>query len=133
VNAVRQYFYLFSGLVAGVTPILVAVHTITQDQAVSISGLLQNVAGLIGAAAAATAGVVVSRQRKDGTLDVPPPPADQVISGVQAVIDAKNSAQNDFARVQGALTDLVGTTPFVDTIPDLGQLTREVINMHRPY
>jgi len=82
-----------------------------------VTGLLT----LLGAGAPAVAAKKVNTQRKDGTLDTVAP-ADQVINGVQAVIEARAAAQAEVDRVKQAVNDIAAT------VPVLGPLATQVIN-----
>lgn len=82
-----------------------------------VTGLLT----LIGAGAPVVAAKHVNAQRKDGTFDSVAP-ADQVINGVQAVIQASAHAQAEVDRVKQAVTDIAST------VPVLGPLATQVIN-----
>lgn len=112
-SKVRQYFYLAAGLVAGILPILVTFNAISTDQVSAVTQLITGLGSLIGAGGAITAGVVVSKQRKDGTFEPPAEvsPEEAIISNLPTVIDnvAKAVAAKD--RVTQAITDVLGDIP----------------------
>ena len=87
----------------------------------NISQIVTGLLTLLGAGAPAVAAKKVNTQRKDGTLDTVAP-ADQVINGVQAVIEARAAAQAEVDRVKQAVNDIAAT------VPVLGPLATQVIN-----
>jgi hypothetical protein len=119
-SKVRQYFYLIAGLVAGILPILLNFNTITSDQSASITTLLATVASLIGAGAAGTAGVIVSKQRADGTLGTTA--VDQVLNGIPVVVAAVAQAQSDLDKVRQTASDALGG------IPLFGKEAQDILN-----
>lgn len=108
-SKIRQYFYLFSGLVAAIIPIATAASLLTQDQAASALQLVTIIGGAIGAAGAGTAGVIVSKQRSDGTLDASA--VDRAISVIPQVVQAAADASADVDRLRQAANDALGTIP----------------------
>ncbi|UJD21107.1 holin [Mycobacterium phage SororFago] len=111
-SKIRQYFYLGSTAVAGLLPLLIALGALGSDSASAINEILLQVGSLIGAGAAGTAGVIVAKQRKEGTIDAPVTPVlDQVINGIPVVVAQAAQAQADLERLRNAATDVVGDLP----------------------
>ncbi|QLF84574.1 holin [Mycobacterium phage Gail] len=111
-SKIRQYFYLGSAAVAGILPLLVALGAVGTDQASALNEILANVGALIGAGAAGTAGVILAKQRKDGTVDAAPvSPVEQAIQAIPVVVKQAADAQADLDRLRQAATDVVADIP----------------------
>ncbi|AKF14175.1 holin [Mycobacterium phage Luchador] len=111
-SKIRQYFYLGSTAVAGLLPLLIALGALGSDKADAVNQILLQVGSLIGAGAAGTAGVIVAKQRKDGTIDAAPvTPLDQVITNIPVVVAQAAQANADLERLRTAATDVVGDIP----------------------
>jgi malonyl CoA-acyl carrier protein transacylase len=84
---------------------------------------LAGVLSLLGAGAAGTAVVAVNKQRHDGTFDPAPEvdPAQVVVNGVKAALEAKDTADRELARIQEAITGAI------ENVPVLGPLASEVL------
>lgn len=109
---IRQYFYLFSGAVAGILPILTFFKVIGSDQALNLTDAITSFGGLIGAAGAVTAGVIVSKQRTNGTLDAAPVnPVDAIVANIPVVVKAATDAAADLDRLKQATADALGNVP----------------------
>lgn len=122
---IRQYFYLASGAIAGILPILLFAKLISADQAASITDMIGSLGSLLGAGGALTAGVVLGKQRKDGTLDTAAP-ADAAIAAIQQTAAAVTTATSELGRVKQAAADVLGGLPIV------GPLTQEFLNSGTP-
>ncbi|QFG08591.1 holin [Mycobacterium phage Vanisoa] len=111
-SKIRQYFYLASGAIAGILPVLTFFKLVSSEQALNLSALVDNFGSLIGAAAAGTAGVILAKQRKDGTVDAPPvEPVDIVVAAIPKVIENAAKAQADLKRLQEAAAEAVSNVP----------------------
>ncbi|QBJ01096.1 holin [Mycobacterium phage Arissanae] len=109
---IRQYFYLASGAIAGILPVLTFFKLVSSEQALNLSALIDNFGSLIGAAAAGTAGVILAKQRKDGTVDAPPvEPVDVVVQAIPQVIEKAAKAQADLERLKTAAAEAIGNVP----------------------
>ncbi|QFG14920.1 holin [Mycobacterium phage BogosyJay] len=109
---IRQYFYLASGFIAGLLPVLTFFKLISSEQAINLSSLVDNFGSLIGAAAAGTAGVILAKQRKDGTVDAPAvEPVDVVVQAIPQVIEKAAKAQADLERLKTAAAEAIGNVP----------------------
>ena len=117
---IRQTAYVLGTMATGVVTLLALWRGIDTHTATALGNTITALLGLLGIGATATAGVVVSKQRKDGTLATQSP-VDQAISAIQATVDQVNSATSDLDRVKNAVSDVFGTLPVV------GPLAQQVI------
>ena len=117
---IRQTAYVLGTMATGVVTLLALWRGIDTHTATALGNTITALLGLLGIGATATAGVVVSKQRKDGTLETLSP-VDQAISAIQATVDQVNSATSDLDRVKIAVSDVFGTLPVV------GPLAQQVI------
>ncbi|QGH78013.1 holin [Mycobacterium phage LoneWolf] len=109
---IRQYFYLASGAIAGILPVLTFFKLISSEQAVNLSSLVDNFGSLIGAAAAGTAGVILAKQRKTGEVGAAPAePVDVVVQAIPQVIEKAAKAQADLERLKTAAAEAIGNVP----------------------
>lgn len=123
---IRQYFYLFSGALAGILPILTFFKVIGSDQALNLTEAVTSIGGLIGAGGALTAGVIVGRQRREGTLDAAPVnPVDQVIANIPVVVQRANDAVADLDRLRAGVGDALGN------LPVYGKEAQDIVNSLR--
>jgi hypothetical protein len=112
VSKIRQYFYLGSGAIAGLLPLLVALGAIGGDKASAVTEILTQVGSLLGGAGAITAGVIVSKQRKDGTIDAEPVSAvERAINAIPVVVQEAAAANANLERLRQVATDAVGSIP----------------------
>lgn len=90
----------------------------------ALNSALGALLGLLGVGAAGTAAVVTKKQIEEGQFDSAPEasPADVVANAVQSVLEAKQSAERELAKVQEAIA---GT---VSDIPVLGPLATQVLD-----
>lgn len=117
---IRQSAYLVGTIATSVVTLLAVWRGIDTQTATALSTAITGVLGLLGAGATATAGVVLSRQRKDGTLENQSP-VDQAISAINATVAQVQSASADLDRVKTAVSDVFGSLPVV------GPLAQQVI------
>lgn len=108
-SKLRQYFYLFAGAVAGFIPLLVAFGGLGADSASNVTEILTQIGSLIGAGAAGTAGVVLSKQRKGGVLDASA--VDLVIDNIPLVVKKASEAAADLDRLRSVTADALGSLP----------------------
>ncbi|QGJ90160.1 holin [Mycobacterium phage SheaKeira] len=109
---IRQYFYLASGAIAGILPVLTFFKLVSTEQALNLSALVDNFGSLIGAAAAGTAGVILAKQRKDGTVDAPvATPVEVAIQAIPQVVESAAKAQADLERLKTAAAEAIGNVP----------------------
>jgi len=117
---IRQTAYILGTVATSVVTLLALWRGIDTNTATALGNTITGLLGLLGVGASATAGVVLSRQRKDGTLEHPSP-VDQAISAIQATVDQVQSASADLDRVKVAVSDVFGQLPVV------GPLAQQVI------
>ena len=111
---VRKWIYLFTGLVAGIIPILIAVGLIDTGQGESANNLMLSLSSLLGAGGATVAAGVVRKQQKEGLHDPALPPADQAIESLKQVASQQHQANADMDRLKDMATSiLAGTTGVV--------------------
>lgn len=125
-DKIRQYYYLLSGLVGAVVPILIAVGVVSTDQGSDWNNLVVTFGSLIGAVGSGAAGVILGRQRKKGTLDPAASPVDQVLNGIPVLIDTAAQAQADLDRVKQVAKDAFGA------VPGVGPLAKQVLDQILP-
>lgn len=104
---VRQWWYLIAGAIAAIIPILVQLGVIGSDQARSGGVLMESLSSLIGGGAAITAGAILSKQRKEGTIDRSP--IDLVISNIPVVYEQAMRAEANVRKMQSVANDVLGT------------------------
>ena len=102
-----QTIYQLGALISAVLGIALIWGGIDAGAANSIAQIVAGITALFGGAAPAVAAKRVNDQRKDGMFDSVGP-ADQVINGVQAVIEAQAKAQTDIDRVKDVVTSVIG-------------------------
>ena len=123
-SKIAQTLYALGTVVTGIVSTVLIWGGISAESA---AGITQAIAGLLtllgGTAVTTTAGIRVTKQRKDGTLDTNP--VDQVLGGLTAIADAKAQAAADFDKVTQAATDVLGQ------VPVLGPLAQQVIDTVR--
>lgn len=117
---IRQTAYTLGTIATSVVTLLALWRGIDTHTATALGNAITAVLGLLGVGATATAGVVLSKQRKEGTLESQSP-VDQAISAIQATVDQVTSASADLDRVKTAVSDVFGSLPVV------GPLAQQVI------
>jgi Tfp pilus assembly protein PilN len=120
---VRFYLYIFGVVAFAGLTVLSTTKIIDPDTASSVSAALTQLLGLFGVTVAGTAAYNINKQRHDGTFEhVEVSPVDQVVKGVQQVVEAKETAEREVKKVQDALSDLAGQ------VPVLGPLAKQVLD-----
>jgi hypothetical protein len=104
--ASRQWFYVLSGLLATVLPILAQTGVLPPE-----AGL----GGVIGGAGALTAGAVVSKQRKDGLHDEVDP-IDQIQAASQTILQEQAQANATADRLRQVMSGNTQVTQIA--VPD---------------
>lgn len=117
---IRQSAYLVGTIATSAVTLLAVWRGIDTETASALTNALTGLLGLLGVGASATAGVVLSRQRKEGVLDTQSP-VDQAISAINATVAQVQSASADLDRVKTAVSDVFGSLPVV------GPLAQQVI------
>lgn len=102
----RQWWYLIAGAIAAIIPILVQLGVIGSEQARSGGVLIESLSSLIGGGAAITAGAILSKQRKEGTVDRSP--IDLVISNIPVVYEQAMRAEANVRKMQSVANDVLG-------------------------
>jgi hypothetical protein len=118
---IRQTIYQLGTIIPAVLGIALVWGGIDDGAANSIAQIITGLVSLLGAGAPAIAATKVSQQTKDGTFD-DVSPADAVVNGVQAVIQAQADASAELDKVKQAVTNAVGV------IPGMGPLAAQIIN-----
>jgi len=103
---VRQWWYLIAGAIAALIPVLVQLGVIGSDQARSGGVLIETLSSLIGGAGALTAGTILSKQRKNGTVDQSP--IDLVINNIPVVYEQAMRAEANVKKIQDVANDVLG-------------------------
>ena len=126
----RQWIYTASAVLTAIIPLLVGYNVIESN----IAGAWINVIGVLGAlgsGGAATAAVVIARQRKEGTLDFTGSAAEQAIAAIQATVDQAAHAADDLDKVKVAVNEVVNqVTQAVSVVP--GSLVDQLLDAVTP-
>jgi hypothetical protein len=117
---IRQTAYILGTVATSVVTLLALWRGIDTHTATALGNAITGVLGLLGVGASATAGVVLSRQRKEGVLEAQSP-VDQAITAINATVAQVQSASADLDRVKVAVSDVFGSLPVV------GPLAQQVI------
>lgn len=115
----RQWFYLVSGVVASIVPILIATGVLDKGTAQSWTTLIGVLGSLLGAGAATTAGVIVKRQRDEGLVG--DSPEEILINHMDKVIKNADDANAALSRVKvaaGQALSLDAPAPTVGSLAD---------------
>jgi hypothetical protein len=92
--ASRQWFYVLSGLLATVLPVLAQAGVLPPEASLG---------GVIGGAGALTAGAVVSKQRREGLHDEVDP-IDQVIAASQQILEEQQTANANADKLRQVMS-----------------------------
>lgn len=122
---IREILYAFGLLAFAVLTVLSTLRIIDGTVAASVSAALTAILGLFGVTVSGTAAYQVRKQIKTGTFEATDP-ADQVIRGVNAVVEQAQMAQSEVNRVTQVLTDAVEDAT---RIPVLGPLAKQALDM----
>lgn len=120
----RFYLYIFGVVAFAALALLSTTKIIDPSTASTVSAALTQILGLFGVTVAGTAAYNINKQAHEGKFDPTPPlsPVDQVVTGVQQVVQAKENAEREVKKVQDALSDLAGQ------VPVLGPLAKQVLD-----
>jgi glucan phosphoethanolaminetransferase (alkaline phosphatase superfamily) len=119
---VRQILYVVGVVAFALLTVLSATRVIDGQTAASVSAALTAVLGLFGVTVSGVAYGAVTKQQHNGTFDAPASPADQVVTGINAVIAQAEQAQAEVERVKDAVSTAV------QDIPILGPLAQQAID-----
>lgn len=119
---IRQTAYGLGTIATTVVTILALWHGIDGGTATALGNAITAILGLLGVGATATAGVVVSKQRKEGTLDFSGSPEQQAVDAINAVSAQAQAATAALDKVKAAASDVL------PTIPVFGPLAKQVID-----
>ena len=125
-SKVRQWWYLIAGAIAAIIPILVQLGVIGSDQARSGSVLIETLSSLIGGAGALTAGTILSKQRKQGNVDLSP--IDLVVNNIPVVYEQAVRAEANVRKMQNVANDVLNgiglSLPNLPNLPGLPNLNQ---------
>lgn len=127
---IAQTVYAVGTIIPVIMSIFLLWGGLSQEHVDGVNNLTAGIVTLVGAIAPATATARVARQRKDGTFDTLAP-ADQVINGVQAILEAKNQALAEVERVKAAVGEAVSSVPALSPVvvpPLLDPLAKQFID-----
>lgn len=127
---VRQWIYTASAALSAIIPLLVAYNVIDSSAAgawLNVIGVL----GAIGSGGAATAALVLARQRKEGTLNFTGSAAEQAIAAIQATVDQAAHAVTDLDKVKTAVSEVVGQVTQAVTVTP-GSLVDQLLDAIKP-
>lgn len=118
---VRRILYVVGVVVFAALTVLSTFKIIDPDTAASVSAALTSVLGLFGVTVAGTAAYNTKKQIDNGAFDQVDP-ADQVVNGINAVLEQQRAAQEAADRMKDALSNAV------KDVPVLGPLAQQAIN-----
>jgi hypothetical protein len=118
---VRQILYVAGVVAFALLTLLSATKVIDGETAASVSAALTAVLGLFGVTVSGVAYGAVTKQQHAGAFD-PKSPADQVVTGINAVIAQAEHAQAEVDRVKEAVSTAVADVPI------LGPLAQQAID-----
>lgn len=119
---IRQMLYAVGVVAFALLTVLSTFRVIDSDTAASVSAALTALLGLFGVTVSGTAAYAVSKQVHDGVFEKHSA-ADQVITGLNAVIEQANNAQAEVERVKEAVTTAVAD------VPVLGPLAKQALDV----
>jgi hypothetical protein len=119
---VRQILYVCGVVAFALLTVLSATRVIDGQTAASVSAALTAVLGLFGVTVSGVAYGAVTKQQHNGAFDAPASPADQVVNGINRVIEQAATAQAEVERVKDAVSTAV------QDIPILGPLAQQAID-----
>ena len=122
---VRQILYTAGVVCFALLTVLSTTRVIDENTAASISAALTAVLGLFGVTVSGTAAWAVTKQQQAGAFDHPSP-ADQVVSGINAVLAQAQHAQSEVDRVKEAVVTAVNDVPVLG--PTLGPLAQQALD-----
>ena len=132
---IRQWLYTLSAVASAIIPLLVTYKVFDPSTGTAWVNLV-GVLGALGTGGAATAAVVLAKQRKEGTLDFTGSPAEQAIAAIEATVAQAGNAVTDLEKVKGAVTSALGTaTDVADTVVDIvapGSLVDQLLDAVNP-
>lgn len=118
---VRQLLYAAGVVAFALLTLLSALRVIDQNTAASISAAVTAVLGLFGVTVSGTAAWAVTKQQQAGAF-TEHSPADQVVDGINRVIEQAHNAQTEVERVKEALSTAVAD------VPVLGPLAQQALD-----
>jgi len=118
---VRQILYSAGVVAFALLALLSTLRVIDEHTAASISASLTALLGLFGVTVSGVAYGAVTKQQHNGAFD-PQSPADQVVTGINRVIEQANQAQAEVERVKEAVSTAV------QDVPVLGPLAQQAID-----
>jgi hypothetical protein len=119
---VRQVLYVGGVVAFALLTVLSATRVIDGQTAASVSAALTAVLGLFGVTVSGVAYGAVTKQQHNGAFDPPASPADQVVNGINRVIEQAAVAQAEVERVKEAVSTAVADVPI------LGPLAQQAID-----
>ena len=118
--ASRQVLYVVGAVASAIVTVLAIFRIIDATTSTSLVQVIAALSSALGAGAAGTAAVVVSRQRKDGTYDISGTPVDQALAALKAITDQRDAATADFDRVQALASQVLGPAAVAPATPASG-------------
>lgn len=115
---IRQWLYTISAVASALIPLLVTYKVLDPSSGTAWINLV-GVLGALGGTGAATAAIVTSRQRREGTLDFTGSPAQQAIDAIQATVAQATNAATDLEKVRDAVTGVLSSLPVVGDVLDV--------------
>lgn len=126
---IREILYVIGVVVFAALTVLSTFKIIDPNTAASVSAALTSVLGLFGVTVAGTAAYNVNKQKNNGAFEEHSP-ADQVVNGINAVLNQAQNAQAEVERVKEAVITAVNDVPIIGAT--LGPLAQQAIDKLTP-
>lgn len=121
----RQILYVVGVVTFALLTVLSTTKVIDTQTAASVSAALTAVLGLFGVTGFGVAAYNTNKQINNGAFEEQSP-ADQVVNGLNAVINQAHQAQAEVDRVKDAVVTAVNDVPVIGTT--LGPLAQQAID-----
>ena len=103
---IRQILSLVSAIARALIPLLVTYKVLDPSSGTAWINLV-GILGALGGTGAATAAVMTSRQRKDGTLEFSGTHAEQAIEAIKATVAQAGTARSDLQELFRAVSKVI--------------------------
>jgi hypothetical protein len=123
----RRWFYLISGVLAALIPVLIQVGLIDTGQGESTSTLIASIAAILGGGSALTAAHHTNQQVKAGIHDPALSPIDQIQEATAKVLSEANAANANVDKLRQMTGDIL--TAATADVPIVGPVVQQANNL----